>query len=283
MSECTATVIESQLDWLTLAVHNHQKTDQLRDHAQRWAEREVKNGERVAPWRLNGYIGWRAGRVRYGERENAGLVQLSGDLAAARFDTLWPLRDNVSRLDVAVTVRADPPQPDHGRQAYLAAVAFREAHPRAARPSQHADADGGWTTYIGDRSSDYFLRVYDKEAEQRGDHDDAGAERYRACWRYELECKGFSAASVGLSLARAADRPAFCQSLLHQYACAHGIEPIFADDGQRVLSPGFRRRSDRDTRLAWLHRSVKPAIEYLLQTGTREEVMQALGLQLDGE
>jgi DNA relaxase NicK len=281
MPECTATVIESQLDWLTLAVHSREKTDLLRDHAERWAKREVDSGNRVAPFRLNGYIGWKAGRVRYGERENAGLVQLSGDLAAQHFDTLYPIRDNISRLDVAVTVRADPPQPEHGRESYLAAVAHRDASPRSARPSQHGDGDGGWTTYIGDRTSDYYFRLYDKEAEQRGERNDAGAERYRACWRYELECKGLSTPALALSLAGAADRPALCQGLVHNYACAHGIEPIFPYDGKRVLSPGFRRRSDRDTRMAWLRRSVRPAVEYLLQTGTRDEVIQALGL--DGQ
>ncbi len=279
MHDCTTVVIEAQADYLTLAAHHRAETDELRHHCERWVTQEVADGARVRPFRLNGYIGWRAGRVSYGERENAGLVQLSGDYAARHFDTIYPLASNVSRFDVAVTARLAEQDNQLGSRSYQQAVAFHDAHARSALPSFHGDAEGGYTCYVGNRTSDYYLRIYNKEAEQASVHDASGLEQYRRAWRYELECKGLAAATLALAHSGAADRHSWCQSVVHNYTSAHGIQPAFPHDGERVLGPTLRRRSDRDTRLAWVRSTVRPALEYLLQTGTRAEVMEALGLE----
>jgi DNA relaxase NicK len=279
MSDCTAVVSEAQVDYLTLSTHHRANTDELRHHCERWVQQEVQQGARVRPFRLMGYVGWRAGRVSYGERENAGLVQLSGDFAARHFDTVYPLQENVSRLDVAVTARL--PQRDNqlGARAYEQAVTYHEQHPRSALPSFHGDAAGGYTAYVGHRTSDYYLRIYNKEAEQEAAHDPSGIEQYRNAWRYELESKGIAASTLALAHSSTADRHSWSQSLVHNYTSSHGIEPAFSHDGNRVLGPCLRRRSDRDTRLAWVRATVRPALLYLLQTGSRDEVMQALGLE----
>lgn len=281
MHEYTATVTESQLDWLTLSTHSRTTTDLLRSYCERWVGREIDDGAKVHPFRLMGYVGWRAGRVRYGERENAGLVQLSGDLARQHFDTLYPVKATVSRLDVAVTARTLEADPGLGERAYGDAEAFHAEHVGSALPSCVKDADGGWTTYVGRRTSDYFLRIYNKEAEQKASGDLDHSDQYRASWRYELELKGPAAEAYALAYSRAGDRHAWCQNLVHDYASKHGIYPCFPSDGNRVLGPALRRRSDRDSRLHWFRTSVRPALEWLLQNGDRTEVMQALGLETD--
>lgn len=278
MLDSSTAVLESQLDWVTLEVHTRKGTQRLERDATRWATNEIAGGNKVAPFRCNGYYGWQAGRVRFGTREAAGLIQLSGDLAARQYDYLYPTRDNITRLDLAVTVELPLPDPDVGQRHYDEAVAYRLAHPRSARPSSHRDGDGGWTTYIGDRSSDYYLRVYNKEAECLSQGDLDGAAHYRKCWRYELECKGLTCSGVAKSVFETADRPAHVQGFVHEYGTAHGLIPTFPAIAGRHLVAGFRRRSDRDSRLLWVERSVRPAIAWLLSTGERAEVLEALGL-----
>lgn len=276
--ESTPIVIEAQLDWLTCAVHTQEKRDRWYIRAERWAKQEREQGNKLLPFRLNGYQGWRCGRVRWGTRESAGLFQLSGEFAAQMFDILHRDSDSITRLDVAVTVQLSHSEPLLGITAFAQACGFRDAHPNAARPRIVEDADGGCTCYVGDRSSDFFFRLYNKEQECVETHDEEGAVRYRNCWRYELECKGVNAATVAAGAAAAGDRNAWAQGLVHNYVSAHGITPLFPYDGDRVLRPGFRRRSDATTRLDWLARSVAPALRWLEDMGYGEDARKQLGL-----
>lgn len=276
--DTTSTVIESQLDWLTCAAHTERGADEFAHLAQMFYQTTELPDAKPAPFRLKGYEGWQAGRVRFGARPGAAIIQLSGDLARAHFDTLYPLADSISRLDIAVTARLSQPDPFLGSRSYREAAHWYGLHPQAARPEQHSDADGGYTCYIGNRSSDWFLRVYNKEAESRDDA--AAAERYRNSWRYELECKGGTCGVLAAEIAArdGEDRAADIQSMLHEYCTHHGITPPFPHAGGAKLVPGFRRRSDRDSKLAWLAKSVAPAVSWLRDTGDIADIYQALGL-----
>jgi Putative phage replication protein RstA len=142
----------------------------------------------------------------------------------------------------------------------------------------HQDGDGGCTAYVGRRASDRYLRVYNKEAECRSRDDLDQAAHYVRCWRYELQTGG-SVAYSSLRLACASsDRPAFIMLQLAAYSLAHGITPVFTPTHDAPLVPGFRRRSDAETRMAWLKRAVNPAILTLLEVKDRGDILEALGL-----
>jgi hypothetical protein len=274
----TSTVIESQLDWLTAAVHTGDGAAHLERLAHAWSAQETTGGEQRTPFRLKGYEGFQRGRVRFGSREGAAITQLSGDLAARHFDTLVPLADSISRLDIAVTVRLPESDDDLGIRSYTQAKRWYDNHNRAALPSFHGDALGGYTCYVGDRSSDWFLRIYNKAAESRDDP--AAVEHYRDCWRYELECKGPTAPRLAAALAVPDEpqRSADIQQMIHDYVSHHGIIPPFDETGGQALVSGFRRRSDRQSKLAWLAKSVRPTIAWLNDTGDAVDALQALGL-----
>jgi hypothetical protein len=68
------------------------------------------------------------------------------------------------------------------------------------------------------------------------------------------------------------------RGLVHNHCVSHGIGPAFDLSTPEQALPGFRRRSDRDTRLAWLGRSVRPAVGWLLENGDRTAVLEQLGL-----
>lgn len=273
-----STVIESQIDWLTAGWNEGPKADRAEAWAFSRAQRERREGADEKPFSLLGFSGWTVGRVRFGRRSGDALLQLSGDLAEVYGDMVVAEADRVSRVDVAVTVRLSLEDLFLGETTYAQAVTHREEHPKSALPWIVQDGDGGCTTYVGHRSSDRFLRVYNKQAEAAASGDQDSARRYANCWRYELECKGTVAFPMAVAVVGAADRPAFIQQQLHDYTVKHGILPAFGPSGNRVLIPGFRRRSDYQTRLTWLRSSVNPAILTMLEVGDRAEIMDALGL-----
>lgn len=283
MENAIPIVMESQLDWLSLSAHGDERAHGLAWLCSEWAKEEREAGNKPRPWRLLGYVGTQCGRVRWGARdEQSCYVQLSGDLAARHFDEAYPLADQVTRADLAVTARYTPPDPHVGGNSYLQALWHHQEHPHSSLPWRVQNAHGGETVYLGNRESDYFLRIYNKEAESRDSGDSLGEERYRGCWRYELECKSLAAGSVAGSLAASSDRPGYAQSAVYHFIRGHGIEPGFLPGTERVLLPGLRRRSDADTRIKHLARNVRPTLDWLREIGRIRDAMEALGLPVDG-
>lgn len=276
--DSSTTVLESQLDWLTASFHTKAAAERAKADADRWARSEVSEGAQVKPFRLGGYEGWQAGRVRLGTRLDGALLQLSGDFAERYVGHVGPRATNVSRIDLAVTVRPDPPRPFLAYSSYEDAFDFRRVHPTSARPLVTMNGDGGQTLYLGDRASNWFLRVYNKEAECLDAHDELGAQHYAGCWRYELEVKGPDAFRQCQLYPAIVDRPGYVQGYVHRWAENHGLVPAFPYDGSQQLEPGFRRRSDRETRLRWLADSVRPAVQWLLESTDRAELTRLLGL-----
>jgi len=275
----TPVVIESQVDWLTASAYGRERTAYFALLAATASVGETAHGDETLSFRLNGYQGWRTGRVRYGERENAGLIQLSGELAHTWFDDVYSHADHVTRLDVAVTVDTGVEDPLLGKQAYDAACQLREVRPHLAQPWCVHDANGGWTTYVGARTSDWFLRLYDKHAEAVADHDDVAAGQYERCWRYELEAKGMAAPALAREVYKSLTRASYIRGYVARWCTDHGIIPAYGMEGDVAKLSALRRRSDRTTRLQWLGKSVAPAVRWLLETGDRTEVLEALGLE----
>jgi DNA relaxase NicK len=271
-------VLEAQLDWLTATVHKQKPRDWLRVMALAWQSEERDAGNRDQPFRLMGYSGTRVGRVRWGERDDSGLLQLSGQLATDHFDAVWNYGALFTRLDLAVTVRTSVLDDGVAMRHFDEAKAFALEHPRAAAVSLVRNSDGGSTCYLGSRSSDFYLRIYNKQRECEAAGDPEGAEYYERCWRYELELKGAPAASVAGQLRYSADRPGLVRSLLHYWVSHHGLEPIFGLEGPPERLVGFRRRSDRLTKLVWLSKQVRPTVQWLKESGGLEDLLEALGL-----
>lgn len=272
------TVIEAQLDWLTCSFDEGQGADRVEAWSFSRAQREKRAGARELPFRLMGYEGWTIGRIRFGRRDGAALVQLSGDLAEQYAKELVPETDRVSRIDLAVTVQL-PKRNDYlGEDAYAEASNYRASHPATALPWIVQDDNNGCTMYVGKRASDRFLRIYNKAAEQIAQGDNDGVIHYERCWRYELEIKGRTSRTAALAVVAAEDRASHCQEQVHRFCKLHGITPAFEVNQDVRLVPGFRRRSDYETRLAWLKKSVNPAILSMLEEGDRDDILEALGL-----
>lgn len=278
--QSSTVVLESQVDWLTAGTHHERNTDLLAAHAVAWIAAEQFGGNTVHPWHLMGFVGSRCGRVRWGTRGRGGLLQLSGDLAKLRWYDADRLADTMSRVDLAVTIRSEPPRTSLGLEAYGTAREAYQMKNMYSTPRLVTDAAGGTTVYVGDRSSDIFLRLYNKEQESLARKDFLEAEHYHGCWRYEVEYKGERANAARATLQKAQLQPDAVADLVYHEFQAHHIWPEFGAITPRSLIGGFRRRSDNDRRLAWFKTAVAPAVKALLDSGRRLELEDALGLTL---
>lgn len=279
MSHDSGVLIESQVDWLTASAHGKERSQRLLDVAHHIAKEEDRQGNQKRRWRLMGYEGYRVGRIAYGRRDDAScLVQLSGDVASSGLTDVLGESDVVTRLDLAATWRATPPDPLLGRNQYALADMFHQSHPRSARPWFVGDSGGGWTTYLGSRESATFLRIYDKGAEALASNDRAGLERYRACWRFELEAKAAMAGALATMVADREDRADYIRGYLVSFLEAHGMSAPFLAGQPVALLPGFRRRSDEESRLKHLARNVRPTVQWLESRGRGQDLREALGI-----
>lgn len=279
MPHYSGTVIESQPDWLTVSAHGEAKARLLLELGVRLAKEEKARGNKPGKHLRLGYEGIHVGRVTYGQRDvRATQLMLSGDLAASELDVSVALADSVTRLDLAVTCRLDQPNEYLGEASAKDALAFHKLHPRSARPWGIFDDDAINTLYIGERGSESYFRLYNKERQERKEMGDSYDGRYDDCWRYELETKGSLPSLILKKLLPAKDRGEWIRSYLRSYTLAHGLEPPFDAAGPLALIPGFRRKSDVDSKLNHLSKNVRPTVQWLREQGRDADMRQALGL-----
>jgi DNA relaxase NicK len=271
-------IIESQLDWLTCGFDAGPTADRAEAWAFARAQAEHRAGFREAPFRVYGFEGWMVGRVRWGRRGAMAMVQLSGQLAEDYADSMYSRADRISRVDLAVTVRLPAYDKELAARAYAEATAWHEAHPKGALPKLIQDGNGGATCYLGSRASDKTLRIYNKAAEAHSRDDGEQEKHYDRCWRYELEVKTPTAWPTVERLLGQPDRAATIANWISLYCAKHGITPHIPAVKPEALMPGFRRRSDTESRLTWLRRSVNPAILTLLAEVDYGEILDALGM-----
>lgn len=279
MHEYSGQVIESQCDYFTVSAHGEDRAATLEAYGRHLQKEAEAEGNDPSPWRTMGYAGTHCGHIDLGRRDSHSVIlRVSGHPAGGCLSTALSAADNVTRLDVAVTWRAEPPDPLLGMNAYSLAELFLREHPRAGVPSQKRDALGGCTTYLNDQRSPYYARIYNKEAERLARNDPELAEHYRACWRYEVECHDARAMAVAEALDAREDTAIFCQQWVWDWFTKRGIPPAFPEAGAVALVEGFHRHTDDETRLRHLARNVAPTVRRLATRGKLPAVREALGL-----
>ena len=276
--DSTISVIESRVDALTCGFHTPESADVAHRRANIWIEQERGDGSQLKQFRTHGYDMVSAGRVAVGRRPDGVLLKLSEELAETHCDELVSTASTVSRVDFCVTARCSPRRAEVAAIHYAEAMCFFESHPTSAEPALIQRGTGGETCMLGRRASDFYLRCYDKEQESWDLNDPARAAHYSACWRYELEIKGVNARAQAKVYTSQRDTATWIQAMLYQYAVNHGLVPTFLPTATAGLLPSVRRRSDRESKLAWLRKSVAPSLAWLGTNTSRAEIMDALGL-----
>jgi len=153
----------------------------------------------------------------------------------------------IRRIDIAIDIPSAAPDED-----LYNALALGSAITQA-RSHQLVTSNTGWTIYVGSRTSEKFLRIYDKQAEAGLDH---------PLTRVELECKNDYAEGI----AKHIDQEGY-----HQFP---GIITAFCDFRNvtwwtqnltsPTLSPGIPKKEKTSDTKRWLMESVAPALAKVL-------------------
>ena len=224
---------------------------------------------------MAGYAGESSGRIRYGQNPTGTVVAISGALADELAVEALSYAHNCSRIDLAVTTRHTPGDLQLAKRLAAEYDGWR-AHSRKPPTPTLIDGRGlGDTLYLGRRTSDRYVRLYNKGLESK-------SAQYLDCWRLECEYKGVTAASVAAAAAGAADRLAWVAAELRVWLLSHGLHPWWPDSCDRVSNRSFHRRADADSRLAWIDAQVMPSLRWLVGDGLLSpELLETVQGQLD--
>lgn len=221
VAENPPTIIEAGIDYITLVATDYVKRAPLAAAARRLLESQAESGCDVMPWRFSGYRGWFGGSISYGVRDDSVCVRISSILADENWLEFYPLATNITRLDLQVTV-------SYGFEVSPLILKLRNQVHRATtgrgrKPNYHLHVErhGPTSINIGRRSSDIYLRCYDKGRESQLPY-------YSNCLRYEAELKRNQALCYGQSLSLSSSRPADVRSY---------VVTLFSDRGALPLLP----------------------------------------------
>jgi len=280
----TAVITEVGVDYITATSHQRDSASPFRSFAKWLVSQEVQAGCKDSDWRASGYRGRHAGSVAFGVSQQGSIVRASSDCAREHWQQLLCLADNVTRLDLQVTVR-----PVAGSTATLSRhhkelLKAPRSRGKPAGFKMWYGPSGPEAATVGKRISDRYGRIYDKWLESQ-------LEEYLGCLRYELELHRH----VALATAQHLDSQEFDQdAILHQVSTffrGRGLRigfdcqvPRDMTDGERLNhSRSLIRSSGRSipevtSALRWIHNSVAPSVRRLIESGHREQVLRALGL-----
>lgn len=252
------------IDWLSYTVHWHQEA------LQRF--RKTWNLDAIATALTNDHGPWivQPSRQHYPfvvcSASNAGLsvmaseqdsgmgvhVSWSGSVLAtvnprAVLRNALSMGANVTRIDIAIDIPTE---------VYWDAfeVHLREGHAvTRARDYQAIRSKNGNTIYVGSRTSEKFLRIYDKAAESG---------RLDSCTRIELECKGDFARGVAQHIDGEGYQyfPDIIKGFCDFPAIGWWVEWMTSP----TLLEGISKPEKRRDTFAWLMKSVAPSVAKLL-------------------
>lgn len=264
-------VLEARIDWLTCTVKAGQQLGVLNSRATAIMSIREREGFKKRPWNYLGYTGETIDGCTWGTRKSDGLLRLSGDMAARYAPTAIVFADNISRLDVQVTLVDQNLRMNWARWVDNQIGLWPRVQSGELETRLIEKRPVGTTSYIGSRSSDRMLRCYDKHAESEGEYP-------LGSWRWEVEYKHLRAMGVARNLQLNSFKPQHCLDTVCKAYQSYNITmpTLCMPTGWR--DAGVKHTSDDERRLQWLKTSVAPMIERLRESHTLETVAGALGL-----
>ncbi len=272
MSESNLTwVVDAGVDYLTATTRLRRSGRRALSKAEFIALGERKKGNAIAPWSMSGFSGFRCGSIQYGYRGEECIVRLSGALAAAHWRSVADAADNISRVDLQVTLREESSARTRILSHYKAARRQRARSKGGPCVSLFSGDEGGSTLYLGKRTSERYGRVYDKFAESKD-------ERYLGCVRYEVEFKNDPAFILVQRMKGILNESSLVQATVRQYFLDRGVVCRWRSNDSGLLIVPTAESPDADRQLAWLRSQVRPTVQSLIECGRVQDVVNALGL-----
>lgn len=274
------TLDDAGVDYITCTALRDFDAQPMREKACELLESEIAAGNQLLKWKGQGYVGFQAGGVVYGVRHDSVIVRLSSDVARDHWREAYETANNITRLDLQTTVALSPRAPEIIKELHTESKASK---PKRGRPPERTlitSLKGGDSYYIGRRSSDAYMRLYDKGREQ-------GSSPAGEFVRYEIEFKGDRAQGLAKNLYAVESEQAACYEVITQRYLAAGVrvpvEPQEFEKGakERLVPLSPRRHCTRSRKVDWLKVAVRPSVKFLLSCMSRDEVLELLGIPVD--
>jgi hypothetical protein len=238
---------------------------------------EVTHGLDEKPARAMGYMGQKVGTMFVGSSPQGTMFRASGELAqvAAKMFAWMGGNHHVTRIDFQLTWEFAHDWSELAEtECTCVRTALKEKKGDAAPTVRLISSFGkGDTLTIGARSSEVFIRLYDKTREMK-----LNAAPW--LWRYEVELKGERALqAMRLFTSRNGDN-----EVIHQvvdYWCKDRLLGVPWSPTTPLSWPEVGRpESDAERKLKWLETHVKSSVQYLINKGHRSLVYEVLGLDV---
>lgn len=285
------TLKEVGVDYITATSRDTKSVSGFASFGAHLIRSEVGGGAKRNNARSLGYAGTSAGCVYFGRRHDGAILRVSGRTASEYWNQIVDLAENVSRLDLQVTVL-----PGEGVPARLKWLWNRRKHKsssrgRIANIKCVAGQRGLETLMLGARSSDVYGRIYNKEIESRDPE-------YLGCCRFELELKSEVAKNYATSLALKEFPSMSIVATVNKFVSDRlGRNPggwttwrpplvlpnlstmplEFTEDCLISLTRSVHNRSAHKT-LKFFAKCISPSVRRLIDCGYENEVRRALGL-----
>lgn len=231
-------------------------------------------GERVRPWRWQGYEGKRSPRIRWGMKGHTLFWETSGAWAEYTWRRMPLSGGRATRIDLHSTVRLSQPRRDFGMRCLgRAATTHPYRLPSGTPVGLQRGADGMWLGTVGRRTCPEYFRVYDKGVETR----DFNAGHL---WRLELEVKYAHAEALCREHSRDLMSPKWVASYATSRWRSFGLRwPLRSDEEQLAgVRRAARPEPTTEARMEWLRHTVRPVVCGLTMTTDVSAILEALGL-----
>lgn len=261
-------------DYLTATARERSSAEKLHAVGSSLFRTQREFGNNSKPWGMAGFTGYKCGSVQVATLGGAVMVRLSSDSAARSWRRVVDHAENVSRIDLQVTMQFGGDLKriiDKCRKAARRNSEESGNHKRVRWVQEH---HGGYTLYLGDRQSNVFGRIYDKWEESKLDH-------YKGCIRFEAQYQKKLAWFVARELWSMSSPIPGMGSYLSQLFLGRAVDLKLAGSiAARYSCP--RQRTDDEKQLEWLSTQCRPSVLRLISNGKGDEVLRALGLITDG-
>lgn len=263
--------IESQsvgVDWLTCTQIREVGVSPLLGETKKVVSEMVARGNDRMSWKGQGYFGERAGGASWGVRGDSYLSTLSSDTAREFWLRVGRWATNCTRIDLQVTQRLSVQDLDAFDRLEQHLYSRPGGRGKPVAVTRIRDSKGGNTVYLGSRSSDVYMRVYDKGVELK-------TEEPGVLIRFEVELKR---ALAKRALANLLENPTPEAEMAGIVAGYFGKRSVSIDIANRCSLEVARVEnfSDSQRRLIYLAKVVRPMVARLKEAGLSDAAMAVL-------
>lgn len=275
-------ILESGVDWLTATAPRGLLSDSMIAQAEPLLHEQFSLGNRISLWKGSGYHGRTSGAVSVGVGREGSIVTLKSREALLSAEPFLKGGYRVTRLDLQITCVDESKMDDRWSSEYYALLARKKKAGRPILADLRLNSRGGSTLYLGSPKSDIIARGYDKGIEAK--LAEAGE-----CQRLEVQFRRRPAKLQAARIIESENHHGYIASTVIAFFATRGVS-VPSDTG-RVAEPQAqyealytqRAASDEERSLRWLGTLVRPSIKRLIDSGKREEVLRALGLDDDAQ